>query len=62
MFETYDLDKDGFLELEDFLSFWRASIFEREEVVRVNLATYGYRYDLRRHPVDGMDNDIMQLR
>lgn len=59
MFETYDLDRDGFLELEDFLSFWRTSIYEKEEVVRGNLATYGYRYDLRRHPVDGMDIDVM---
>lgn len=48
MFETYDLNKDGLLELEDFLSFWRNAIFEKEEVVRVNLATYGYRYDLKR--------------
>ena len=62
MFEAYDQDRDGFLELEDFLSFWRASIFEKEEVVRGNLATYGYRYDLRRHPVDGMDINVMQLR
>jgi hypothetical protein len=59
MFEVYDRDRDGVLELEDFLSFWRASIYDKEEVVRGNLATYGYRYDLRRHPVDGMDVDVM---
>lgn len=48
MFETYDLNKDGLLELEDFLSFWRNAVYDKEEVVRVNLATYGYRYDLKR--------------
>ena len=62
MFEKYDINRDGYLEIEDFLQFWRTSIYEKEEIVRVNLATYGYRYDLKKQPVDGMDDYMMQIR
>jgi EF-hand domain len=48
IFEAHDHDRDGYLDLEDFLNFWRASIKDKEYVVRQNLFHYGYRYDLKR--------------
>jgi|LauGreDrversion4_2_1035121.scaffolds.fasta_scaffold33782_1 hypothetical protein len=47
MFETYDTNKDGLIELEEFLLFWLNNILEKEDIVRTNLFNYGYRYDLR---------------
>lgn len=62
MFEKYDYNQDGFIELGGFLNFWRDSIQAKEELVRCNLLTYGYRSDLRRHPSDGTDDDYFQIR
>lgn len=62
MFEAYDYNNDGYIELEGFLNFWKDSINNRENIVRANLLTYGYRYDLRRQPGDGMEDDYLQVR
>lgn len=62
MILKYDTNQDGLLEVDDFLTFWRTSVFEKEEVVRNNLYNYGYRHDLKRQPVDGSDYDMMQVR
>lgn len=59
MFENYDTNEDGFLELEDFFNFWKVAIWEKEEVVRGNLFNYGYRNDLRRQPADGNDDYLL---
>ena len=61
MFKVWDKNQDGILELEDFLEFWKCNVMEREIVVRQNLLTFGYRFDLKQNPVDGADDYILQV-
>ena len=58
-FDTYDKDRDNKLTEEDFLDFYRTCTIEKEEVVRQNLFSHGYKYDLRKIIKDTDDEFVM---
>jgi len=43
LFAEFDGDHDGKIQLEEFLNFYRACVFEKDEVVRQNLHAHNYR-------------------
>ena len=48
LFKTYDDDKDGFISHKNFMEFYRSACLDRETVVWSNLASNGYRNDLKK--------------
>jgi len=49
LFTNFDKNKDGLLEQEDFLEFYRSCILnKKEDTVRSNLLVYGFRNDMKR--------------
>lgn len=48
LFSLYDKNKDGRIEREDFLEFYRGSAKNKPEIVRQNVIAHGYRNDLKK--------------
>lgn len=47
--EQYDKEKKGYLNEANFITFYTTACQSKPDVVRRNLATYGYRRDLKRY-------------
>lgn len=62
LFAEYDGDHDGKIVLEEFLTFYLGCALDKEEVVRQNLHAHNYRYDLKLQPLDGQDENLLQVR
>ena len=46
LFENYDPNQDGWIEEEQFMEFWKKSVFDSERIVWQNILNFGHRYDL----------------
>ena len=44
----YNYSRDGVIYRDDYISFWRNSVFNDETLVWQNMLNLGFRYDLRR--------------
>lgn len=58
----YDTNKDGKLDLDDFLEFYKQNCYNNVSTIRRNLAKVNYRDDLKQAPKDGDDDNILQAR
>ncbi len=43
LFNDYDPNQDGLIEEEDFMRFWKKSVFDCEQIVWSNINSIGYR-------------------
>lgn len=60
--ETYDKDKKGYLTEKNFINFYTSSCRSKPDIVRRNLATHGYRRDLKRFDEVTVESiDITQM-
>lgn len=62
LFSLCDPENQGKVYESGFLEFYRQASRDKEDVVRQNLYSHGYRNDLRRQPEDGSEDNILQIR
>ena len=64
MIMGFDSDKDGKMTVEDFLVFYKQQCIkeDRVKIVRSNLASMGFRDDLKPMPEPGSDPNCLQVR
>ena len=48
LFNTHDKNKDGFIEVEEFVEFYRICSVNKADIVRQNIAAHNYRADLKK--------------
>jgi Ca2+-binding EF-hand superfamily protein len=48
LFKQYDINEDGFIEMKEFLEFYRISSINKADVVRQNISAHNYRPDLKK--------------
>lgn len=58
----YDSDADGKMTLDDFLQFYKINTTQKLDTVRKNLVFVHYRHDLKREPLAGQDDNVLQSR